>query len=173
MFCVAITTVSFAQDKTGQDMEGMFDKIKSSIDPSKLANMLMYDSDEVTTKIKAKKTTDKKIVKKSINKYNNGIEVLKAENMSELMSFGEEAMQLIKSKNYLALLGMRSQLNVKIKALQKEVDTLQEGLNDELSNNLKKKKIKKWKKFSNEKEEAFEEAFNITDIISKSGLLGG
>ncbi len=169
--CIILFGLLIAGTSTLNAQSGL-ENIKSKIDPSKMIGVFTYEANDIFQNIKVKNVKRKRSVTNILEDYNKDVLALKSENMNLLVDLGGDIKEIVKSKNFIELLTLRTSLNKELAKMKEEVDLYQEKLDEEMSLNLKKRKYKKWIKYQEGKKKAMEEAFNLTDIFTKTGLFG-
>ena len=123
----------------------------NKITPENMARIIMYDYDEVISKLKIKKAPKQAIVSRAIIKHNtktNEIKAFNYETFDNVKSFLTKKSEEAKlSRDYSTMRESQMKANEMMAPIRSKVMEQKKTLNTTLENELSEKQFKKWLKY--------------------------
>lgn len=140
IFIFYFSTISYSQQDASPE-----------INPEKMVEIIMYDSDEVIKKIKIKMDPKKAIIAKSISVYNNKIHEIKTFNFhtfSDIKSFVTKKINEAKLTNdYRSMGDVKIKMDEMLEPVRTKVTAQKNILNTAFEKELTAKQYKNWIKY--------------------------
>ncbi len=129
--------------------------MQSQINPENMAGILMYDSDEVLKKVKVKNATQQALITKTLSKYNNKINEIKAfnyETFSNVKTFlAKKNNEAMLNQDNITLKDAKIQANEMLKPIREKVQEQQVLMNSIFKKQLTPKEYNSWIKYQEKK----------------------